>query len=166
MFVAKEKNTERAPKLYDLTTLQREANRFFGYTAKQTLDYAQSLYEKKLITYPRTDSRYLTDDRADTANAVIHLSAKHSPFSHIIRVTPGQLRRCKALIKNQCCNYCDGECLLLDCECPQMISYSLICKWFKNAVLLNDIELYMQLIKPPNTDNCVDCDIFRVYHTE
>ena len=48
------------PKLYDLTTLQREANRLFGYTAKQTLDYAQSLYEKKLLTYPRTDSRYLT----------------------------------------------------------------------------------------------------------
>ena len=50
---------ERPPKLYDLTTLQREANRLFGYTAQQTLDYAQLLYEKKLATYPRTDSRYL-----------------------------------------------------------------------------------------------------------
>ena len=47
---------------FDLTTLQRECNKFFGYSAKQTLDYAQSLYEKKLITYPRTDSRYLTED--------------------------------------------------------------------------------------------------------
>ena len=52
----KEKKTAAPPKLFDLTTLQREANRIFGYTAKQTLDYAQSLYEKKLITYPRTDS--------------------------------------------------------------------------------------------------------------
>lgn len=47
---------------FDLTTLQRECNKYFGYSAKQTLDYAQSLYEKKLITYPRTDSRYLTTD--------------------------------------------------------------------------------------------------------
>ena len=80
--VVKEKKTESAPKLFDLTTLQREANRLFGYTAKQTLDYAQSLYENKLITYPRTDSRYLTEDMADTVNVVIHLSAKHPPFSN------------------------------------------------------------------------------------
>ena len=52
-----EQKKEQPPKLYDLTTLQREANRLLGYTAKQTLDYAQSLYEKKLLTYPRTDSR-------------------------------------------------------------------------------------------------------------
>ena len=56
--------TERAPKLYDLTTLQREANRLFDYTAQQTLDYLQALYEKRLATYPRTDSRYLTEDMA------------------------------------------------------------------------------------------------------
>ena len=55
-----DKNTA-PPKLYDLTTLQREANRLFGYTAQQTLDYTQSLYEKKLCTYPRTDSRFLTE---------------------------------------------------------------------------------------------------------
>lgn len=54
--------TEKAPALYDLTTLQREANRLCGFTAQQTLDYLQSLYEKKLCTYPRTDSRYLTND--------------------------------------------------------------------------------------------------------
>ncbi|MGS0852204.1 DNA topoisomerase 3 [Streptococcus pneumoniae] len=59
--IQKEKITK--PDLpYDLTTLQRECNKYFGYSAKQTLDYAQSLYEKKLITYPRTDSRYLTTD--------------------------------------------------------------------------------------------------------
>lgn len=71
----KEKKTVKPPKLFDLTTLQREANRIYGYTAKQTLDYAQSLYEKKLITYPRTDSRYLTSDMADTAAVVLELAA-------------------------------------------------------------------------------------------
>ena len=78
--VTREKKTEQPPRLYDLTTLQREANRLFGYTAKQTLDYAQSLYEKKLLTYPRTDSRYLTSDMAETASCVIHLAAKLPPF--------------------------------------------------------------------------------------
>ena len=78
--LVREKKTEKPPKLYDLTTLQREANRVFGYTAKQTLDYAQSLYEKKLLTYPRTDSRYLTVDMAETASVVLHLAARVPPF--------------------------------------------------------------------------------------
>ena len=78
--VKKETKTEQPPKLFDLTALQRQANKIFGYTAKQTADYAQSLYEKKLITYPRTDSRYLTDDMAEGVTAVIHLSAKIPPF--------------------------------------------------------------------------------------
>lgn len=56
--------TEKAPALYDLTSLQRDANRVLGFTAQQTLDYTQNLYEKKLVTYPRTDSRYLTEDMA------------------------------------------------------------------------------------------------------
>ena len=56
--------SERPPALYDLTTLQRDANRLLGYSAQQTLDYTQSLYEKKFVTYPRTDSRYLTEDMA------------------------------------------------------------------------------------------------------
>lgn len=74
----KEKS-EKAPALYDLTSLQRDANRTLGYTAQQTLDYAQSLYEKKLITYPRTDSRYLTEDMAsalpDWIREVAHIFA-------------------------------------------------------------------------------------------
>ena len=65
--VKKTGKTINPPKLYDLTTLQREANRFFGYTAQKTLDMTQSLYEKKLVTYPRTDSQYLTEDMRDTA---------------------------------------------------------------------------------------------------
>ena len=60
----RKEKSERPPALYDLTTLQRDANRLLGYSAQQTLDYTQSLYEKKLITYPRTDSRYLTEDMA------------------------------------------------------------------------------------------------------
>ena len=78
--VTREQKKENPPKLYDLTSLQREANRLFGYTAKQTLDYAQALYEKKLLTYPRTDSRYLTGDMAETASVVLHLAARVSPF--------------------------------------------------------------------------------------
>lgn len=69
--MVKEEKTVAPPKLYDLTTLQRDANRLFGFTAKQTLEYTQSLYEKKLCTYPRTDSQYLSDDMEQTAGNVI-----------------------------------------------------------------------------------------------
>ena len=69
--VLKEEKTVAPPKLYDLTTLQRDANRLFGFTAKQTLEYTQSLYEKKLATYPRTDSQFLSDDMGQTAKNVI-----------------------------------------------------------------------------------------------
>ncbi|CAK7031661.1 MAG: DNA topoisomerase 3 [Bilophila sp.] len=62
--VERRDKAENPPALYDLTSLQRDANRQLGFTAKQTLDYTQSLYEKKLVTYPRTDSRYLTEDMA------------------------------------------------------------------------------------------------------
>lgn len=82
--VKKEQKTEKPPKLFDLTALQRAANRIYGYTAKQTLDYAQSLYEKKLITYPRTDSRYLTEDMAETISAVIRLGVKIQPFDKAV----------------------------------------------------------------------------------
>lgn len=62
--VTQKEKSEKAPLPYDLTSLQRDANRMLGFTAQQTLDYTQSLYEKKLVTYPRTDSRYLTEDMA------------------------------------------------------------------------------------------------------
>ncbi len=67
----KEKKTVSPPKLYDLTTLQREANRLYGFTAKQTLDYAQALYEKRLLTYPRTDSSYITSDMQDSTQELV-----------------------------------------------------------------------------------------------
>ena len=68
--VEQKEKTEKAPSLYDLTTLQRDANRILGFTAQQTLDYVQALYEKKRCTYPRTDSRYLTDDMENTVPAI------------------------------------------------------------------------------------------------
>lgn len=69
--VAKEKKTVAPPKLFDLTSLQREANRLYSYTAKQTLDLAQTLYEKRLLTYPRTDSQFLSDDMGDRLAGVV-----------------------------------------------------------------------------------------------
>ena len=71
--------TEKPPALYDLTSLQRDANRMLGYTAQQTLDYAQSLYENKLITYPRTDSRYLTGDMADKLPELVKIASQIFP---------------------------------------------------------------------------------------
>lgn len=73
--VESKEKSEKSPALYDLTTLQRDANRTLGYTAQQTLDYLQSLYEKKLCTYPRTDSRFLTDDMEDSIQAIVLCSA-------------------------------------------------------------------------------------------
>jgi len=86
--VLSERKSVAVPKLFDLTSLQREANKVLGYTAKQTLDYAQSLYEKKLITYPRTDSRYLTDDMGETLSVVLHMAAKVPPFDNIPNFYP------------------------------------------------------------------------------
>ena len=83
---SKEKH-ENPPALYDLTTLQRDANRLLGYTAQQTLDYVQSLYEKKLCTYPRTDSRYLTDDMADGLPVLVYAVAKVMPFAKGVSIT-------------------------------------------------------------------------------
>ena len=78
--VEKQVKTIQPPRLYDLTTLQRECNRIYGYTAQQTLDYVQSLYEKKLATYPRTDSQYLTKDMQATAASLILWLRDNMPF--------------------------------------------------------------------------------------
>ena len=83
-----EKKEALPPKLFDLTALQKEANRIFGYTAKQTLDLAQSLYEKKLLTYPRTDSNYLTDDMKETAEAVIRTLLSKFSFIQGVKLIP------------------------------------------------------------------------------
>ena len=90
--VVREKKTEQPPKLYDLTTLQREANRLFGFTAKQTLDYAQTLYEKRLLTYPRTDSRFLSDDMEQTAVGIVAGIVPILPFMEGAAFSP-EIRR-------------------------------------------------------------------------
>ena len=86
--IKRERKTEQPPKLYDLTTLQREANCLFGFTAKQTLDYAQQLYEKKLLTYPRTDSQYLTEDMGQTAQHLVSDLLGLLPFAQGLGLTP------------------------------------------------------------------------------
>lgn len=86
--VIKEEKWVAPPKLYDLTTLQRDANRLFGFTAKQTLEYTQSLYEKKLVTYPRTDSQYLSDDMEGTAKNVIEAIFNSLLFEQNIMFNP------------------------------------------------------------------------------
>ena len=79
--IERKEKTEKPPKLFDLTSLQREANNLFGFTAQQTLDYAQALYEKKLITYPRTDSRFLTGDMAPMLPGLAQTVASALPFT-------------------------------------------------------------------------------------
>lgn len=79
--------SEKPPALYDLTTLQRDANRLLGFTAQQTLDYLQNLYEKKLCTYPRTDSRYLTSDMTEGLPVLVNLVANAMPFRKGIAIS-------------------------------------------------------------------------------
>ena len=79
--IEKQKKTVLPPRLYDLTTLQRECNRLFGFTAQQTLDYLQSLYEKKLATYPRTDSQYITADMQATVGSLALWLWQNMPFA-------------------------------------------------------------------------------------
>lgn len=92
--IKKEQRTENPPKLYDLTTLQRDANRQFGYTAQETLDYAQALYEAKLLTYPRTDSNYITEDMEQTATALVATVLEHMPIASGIAMDQPNMKRC------------------------------------------------------------------------
>ena len=85
--VERKDKSEKPPALYDLTTLQRDANRLLGYTAQQTLDYLQNLYEKKLCTYPRTDSRYLTSDMAEGLPELVQVTARALPFAAGVEIS-------------------------------------------------------------------------------
>lgn len=128
--------TEKPPKLYDLTTLQREANRQLGFTAQQTLDYAQSLYEKKLITYPRTDSRYLTQDMQSSTPAVAKAAVgifswgDSFPLSvHTTQVTDNsKVSDHHAIIPTMSVQTCDISALPFgEREALQLIALRLIC---------------------------------------
>ena len=87
----RKEKTERPPALYDLTSLQRDANRLLGYSAQQTLDYTQALYEKKLVTYPRTDSRYLTEDMEPGLPDLVRQTAAHFGVIGEIPIHAGQV---------------------------------------------------------------------------
>ena len=89
--VERKEKSEKPPALYDLTTLQRDANRLLGYTAQQTLDYLQSLYEKKLCTYPRTDSRFLTNDMEGTVPALASVAAAICGADAPEKINAGQI---------------------------------------------------------------------------
>ena len=82
---------EKAPQLYSLTALQRDANRFLGFTAQQTLDYTQSLYEKKLVTYPRTDSRFLTEDMEEMISGIADKMAEKFGYTKNLPIHPKQV---------------------------------------------------------------------------
>lgn len=84
--IESQRKTENPPHLYDLTTLQRDANRYFGYTAQQTLDYTQSLYEKQLVTYPRTDSQFVTHDMESRLPGLVSSLASALPFTSTLKL--------------------------------------------------------------------------------
>jgi DNA topoisomerase-3 len=86
--ITKQEKSALPPKLFDLTSLQREANKLFGFTAQQTLDYTQSLYEKKIVTYPRTDSKYLTDDMKEAAEGLASLLMGHLSYAKDTDLAP------------------------------------------------------------------------------
>lgn len=85
-------------------------------------------------------------------------------MSAVKRLTPPQSRKVNTLVKKECCNYINGKCLLLDdgdeCVCPQLISYSLFCKWFRVAVLPADKLLYAELMNTEDKKRCIECGAF------
>ena len=133
--VKREKKTEQPPKLYDLTTLQREANRLFGFTAKQALDYAQQLYEKKLLTYPRTDSQYLTEDMGQTAQHLVSDLLGLLPFAQELALTAevGRVLNSKKVsdhhaiiptsefVKQGFTGLAESECKLMNLVCSKLL---------------------------------------------
>ena len=133
--VTKEQKKEQPPKLYDLTTLQREANRLFGYTAKQTLDYTQSLYEKKLLTYPRTDSQYLTEDMGQTVQHLVSDLLGLLPFAQglVLTAEVGRVLNSKKVsdhhailptaefVKQGFTGLAESECKLMNLVCAKLL---------------------------------------------
>ena len=133
--IRREKKAEQPPKLYDLTTLQREANRLFGFTAKQTLDYAQQLYEKKLLTYPRTDSQYLTEDMGQTVQHLVSDLLGLLPFAQGLALAPnvGRVLNSKKVsdhhaiiptsefVKQGFTGLAESECKLMNLVCSKLL---------------------------------------------
>ena len=106
----KEKKTVAPPKLFDLTALQREANRLYGFTAKQTLDYAQALYEKRLLTYPRTDSKYITSDMQRSTKELITGLCSLLPFMRDVKLQADLTRVCdNSKVTDHHANFADSR---------------------------------------------------------
>ena len=132
--IKRERKAEQPPKLYDLTALQREANRLFGFTAKQTLDYAQQLYEKKLLTYPRTDSQYLTEDMGQTVQHLVSDLLRLLPIAQGLALTPdvGRVLNSKKVsdhhailptaefAKQGFTGLAESECMLMNLVCSKL----------------------------------------------
>ena len=133
--IRREKKAEQPPKLYDLTSLQREANRLFGFTAKQTLDYAQQLYEKKLLPYPRTDSQYLTEDMGQTVQHLVSDLLGLLPFAQGLALTAevGRVLNSKKVsdhhaiiptaefVKQGFTGLAESECKLMNLVCAKLL---------------------------------------------
>ena len=133
--IKRERKAEQPPKLYDLTALQREANRLFGFTAKQTLDYAQQLYEKKLLTYPRTDSQYLTEDMGQTVQHLVPDLLGLLPSAQRLDLTPevGRILNSKKVsdhhailptaefVKQGFTGLAESECKLMNLVCSKLL---------------------------------------------
>ena len=133
--IKRERKAEQPPKLYDLTALQREANRLFGFTAKQTLDYAQQLYEKKLLTYPRTDSQYLTEDMGQTVQHLVSDLLRLLPIAQGLALTPdvGRVLNSKNVsdhhailptaefVKQGFTGLAESECKLMNLVCSKLL---------------------------------------------
>ena len=132
--IKRERKAEQPLKLYDLTTLQREANRLFGFTAKQTLDCAQQLYEKKLLTYPRTDSQYLTEDMGQTVQHLVSDLLRLLPIAQGLALTPdvGRVLNSKKVsdhhailptaefAKQGFTGLAESECMLMNLVCSKL----------------------------------------------
>lgn len=131
--VERKEKSEKPPKLYDLTTLQREANRQLGFTAEQTLEYVQSLYEKKFVTYPRTDSRYVTEDMKDSIPAMVEIAAgffslQNSPMSMEQVIDNSKVSDHHAIITTMSVKNCDIHSLPFgEREILLLIALRLVC---------------------------------------
>lgn len=131
----REKKTIAPPKLFDLTALQREANRLYGFTAKQTLDYAQALYEKRLLTYPRTDSKYITSDMQQTTGELITGLCNILPFMQGVKLQTDLAKICDnskvtdhhailptaEFVKNSFASLADSEKKLMTLVCAKLL---------------------------------------------
>ena len=85
------------------------------------------------------------------------LSIERNKNSALIHMTPNQRKSANALIRKICCNYCYGQCTALDCECVQMILYSVCCKWFRHCVLPQDKSLFAEIVQSQQSKHCVIC---------